>query len=587
MAAQWSEEQRAALPMESTKLADRYVAIGDVRLPLLDFAVARTGILGITRSGKTYAAKGLAEQLLTADIPVVVFDAIGVWRFLKTPGTEPGGKGFPIVIAGGAAADLPLTKDSAPEIVRAAIRENIPLVIDLYDPKLSKADWRSIVQHCFRTLLYENKGVRHIFLEEAAEYAPQKIIDGATYAEIEKLARMGGNVGLGLTIINQRAQEVNKAVLELCDNLVLLRQRGSHAIGNLEKWLDRVSPETARAISKELPHMTQGECWVWAEANEHPVRTKTAALRSFHADRRAASQAAPACGAVDTHVFVSRLSGELGALVEQAKANDPAEMRKRIKELETQLAKVEKAAPAAKTERVEVPVLNGDALKRVERLIERGEGFSKRWQELHDKLRDQQEGFVIGLRSEMRELTGAVGRATTRAALPPRQPLPFPKPTASEKRGGQPLPVGERSTLIACAQHEGCGRDQLSILTGYKRSTRDAYIQRLRERGFVELAGDRVVATQAGVDALGSDFEPLPTGDALRAYWFGRLPAGERKVLEMLSAHFPAGVERSLIGDVTGFQRSTRDAYIQRLKARRLVTSLGLGGVRASAELFG
>ncbi len=36
----------------------------------------------------------------------------------------------------------------------------------------------------------------------------------------------------------------------------------------------------------------------------------------------------------------------------------------------------------------------------------------------------------------------------------------------------------------------------------------------------------------------------------------------------------------------TGYQRSSRDAYIQRLKARRLVAIEGRGLVRASEELF-
>lgn len=423
----------------SAKLAAKDIAIGDVRLPLLDFAVARTGILGITRSGKTFAAKGIAEQLLEAEVPIVVFDAIGVWRFLKTPGLGRNGKGYPVVIAGGAAPDLPLTPDSAPEIVRAAIRENIPLVIDLYDPRLSKADWRRIVQRCFRTLLYENKGLRHIFLEEAAEYAPQKVLDGETYAEVEKLARMGGNVGLGITIINQRAQEVNKAVLELCDNLVLLRQRGSHAIGNLEKWLDRVSPETARAISKELPHMTQGECWVWAEGAEHPVRTRTTALRSFHADRREISAAAPARASVDTKVFVSRLTGELGQLVEQQKANDPAELRKRVGTLERELATAKKAAPAAEVKRVEVPALKAAELKRAETLVARldaaadrlvGE-VTTRLQNMSDGVAEQAEA-LRGEAAQLRAALSAVLRGAGAAPVPPaRAPSAAPAPRAS------------------------------------------------------------------------------------------------------------------------------------------------------------
>src|SRR5919108_416211 len=197
----------------------RLIQIGDVGIPLESYAIGGTALLGIRASGKTWTGKSIAEQLLEHRIPIIVFDPIGVWRHLKVP-AKKNGKGYPIVVAGGKGADIPLSPSTATEIVRAAMRENIPLVIDLYDKSLSKADWRRIVQASFRTLLYENEGMRHIFLEEAAEYVPQTVRDGETYAEVEKLVRMGGNASLGITLINQRAQEVNKAVLDLCDECV-------------------------------------------------------------------------------------------------------------------------------------------------------------------------------------------------------------------------------------------------------------------------------------------------------------------------------------------------------------------------------
>lgn len=42
----------------------RSIEIGSVSMPLSDFVVSRNAILGITKSGKTYTAKGVAEQLL-------------------------------------------------------------------------------------------------------------------------------------------------------------------------------------------------------------------------------------------------------------------------------------------------------------------------------------------------------------------------------------------------------------------------------------------------------------------------------------------------------------------------------------------
>jgi len=149
------------------------------------------------------------------------------------------------------------------------------------------------------------------------------------------------------------------------------------------------------------------------------------------------------------------------------------------------------------------------------------------------------------------------------------------------------LPKGEKACLVAIAQYQdGVRREQLTVLTGYKRSSRDAYLQRLRERGYVDPAGERIIATQAGIEALGNDYEPLPIGEALREHVIGRLPEGERKVLELLIARFPEAVDREEIDEATGYQRSSRDAYLQRLGARELVEQSGRGAVKASADLF-
>ncbi len=331
------QHQRTCAREEASLLLDPTISIGETRLPLRDFVVSRTGVLGITKSGKTFAAKGIAEQLLGHGIPIVVFDAIGVWRFLRTPTPGSADTGYPIVVVGGAQPDLPLTPDTAPAIVRCAARENTSLVVDLYDPRLSKADWRKIVQRCFRVLLYENTRPRHIFLEEAVEYAPQRVTDGETYGEVEKLARMGGNKGLGITMIAQRAQELNKAVLELCDNFVLLRQRGRNSIAALGKWLEQVSPSMSDEISESLPHLSQGDCWVWTEGTETPVRTTTAAIRSYHPDRRDAQITLDTQVTADAVEFVERLTRDLGLLGQQAVEDDPARLRARIRELERQL----------------------------------------------------------------------------------------------------------------------------------------------------------------------------------------------------------------------------------------------------------
>jgi hypothetical protein len=68
------------------------------------------------------------------------------------------------------------------------------------------------------------------------------------------------------------------------------------------------------------------------------------------------------------------------------------------------------------------------------------------------------------------------------------------------------------------------------VLTGYKRSSRDAYIQRLKDRGYVITNGNLVSSTEAGETALPM-ITTLPTGEELQRYWMENLPEGKEKSL--------------------------------------------------------
>jgi uncharacterized protein len=316
------------------------IRLGDIGLDARDYASQGNAVLGIRDSGKSYTSTYLAERLLDAGIPFVAFDPIGLWRFLRVgTGDFPG---YPVVVAGGQHGDLPLTPDAAPEIVRAAMREGVSVVLDLYSMELTKADWKRIVERSVRVLLYENKahGLRHIFIEEAAEFCPQRIgpDQGAVYAEIEKLARMGGNALLGYTLINQRAEEVNKAVLELCDGLFLHRQKGRNSLTALSKWLDIAGAAGTRDVIEALPTLPQGDCFLWAAGSATPVRVHVPEKRTYHPDRRAMrDDVLPKDHEpVDVGAWVEQMSRNLAAQLEAAAENDPARLKKRIAELERQ-----------------------------------------------------------------------------------------------------------------------------------------------------------------------------------------------------------------------------------------------------------
>lgn len=289
---------------------------GGVKIDAIELASRGNAVLGIRDSGKTYTATALAEIFMRLGIPIIAFDPVGVWRFLRVP-REAGGRGYPVVIAGGVAGDLPLTVKTAPEIVRAALKAGVSLIIDLFSPDFSKNDWKRIVAACVEVLIYENSqyGLRHVFIEEAAEFAPQRVgrDAGVVYAQMEKLARMGGNSRLGFTVINQRAEEINKAVLELCDNLLLHRQKGRNSLKALSKWFEAGNVDAVKEIMATMANLPSGECWLWLKDHPDVKRIKVPQKNSLHPDRRVMHGGAGASipraeKAVDVGAFVASMS---------------------------------------------------------------------------------------------------------------------------------------------------------------------------------------------------------------------------------------------------------------------------------------
>lgn len=550
------------------------------KVDLRRMAVEGNAVLGIRNSGKTVTAKLLAHGMHAAGIPFIAYDPIGMWRWLRVPGR---GNGIPIVVAGGQNPDLPLTVDNCTTIVEAAMREGVSLVLDLYDINLSKADWRRIVAQTVRLLLHENNryGLRHVFLEEAAEFCPQQVRDGVVYAEIEKLARMGGNAKVGITLINQRAQEVNKAVLDLCDNLFIHRQRGRHAIESLSKWFDFLDKDMAKEITASLPSLPTGHCWTWFAGQDAARLVKVPMIPSHHPDR-------------NEHGGVELEKSPImpGGITEFIDGM--------LKKLETEEER------AARTMQLEDAAEESDSVEyhydhaAVEQQA-RAEGYEQGRATMHSEIRqtatmrlDDIENALATIEVEVRGLrnmlTESEGAADPVERAPPASAPGdafFPPPSAPPRdRAPASMPSGMAKLLSAIAQHGRASREQLTILTGYKQTTRNEYIKQLKAAGYITIASDGdLLPTKRGTEALGSQFRPLPKGRALREHWSGNLPHGEKVIFEIITRAYPKAVARDEISKQTNYKQTTRNEYIKKLVARRLVAN-GDGGVKASSHLF-
>jgi hypothetical protein len=265
------------------------------------------------------------------------------------------------------------------------------------------------------------------------------------------------------------------------------------------------------------------------------------------------------------------IAGRLQAVAKEAIANDPVALKRRVAELERQLkaggtrTDAEMAAARAEGERIG---------------FDKGatHGYGCGWDE-HAK------AMHAALGSIARDPPSLGDRPKPPQRIPRPVSRPAPLPRVTNGSGG-PIAKGEAAVLAACIQFpDGLRREQITVLTGYKRSTRDAYIQRLREKGYVSGDGDLIRATDEGCAAL-PDAEPLPTGEALQDYWFHKLPEGERAILRVLVERYPAAVPRDELTEETSYKRSTRDAYLQRLSAKQLVSEPSRGEVMASETLF-
>lgn len=565
------------------------IELDKIRLDPAEFGSQGNAVLGIRDSGKTYTATKLAEELFDAGIPFVAFDPIGVWRYLRVPGK---GKGYPVVVAGGEEGDLPLTPASAPMIVEAAMQSGVSVVIDLFDMKLSKADWRRIVKDCIKLLLHKNKqyGLRHIFLEEAAEFAPQKIIDFDVYAEIEKLARMGGNSRLGYTLINQRAQEVNKAVLELCENLFLHRQKGANALLNVKKWLD-VAGAAKSDLMMELPMLPSGECYAWLASSDTPVRMKVPEKKSLHPDRRVmhGDVAAIAAKKVNVGKFVSALTKALPALEEEKNAHDPVALRAEIAKLKRVLAAAQKASPPAWP----------DHRKDVERLQRELTAAQERAHELLERINAAARALGSG------EFVAAVKRGGARPSRPPvspavasleakgvGKPAGYAEPRIAQPNGeGAAVPSGCAKPLatLAGVYPGGMTESQWATAAGYKKSggTWGEYRRRLIRAAMIEQRGEQWYATELGAFSAGDVELPPEPGPELARWWAKRI-SGTPKMVEVLLESWPHYLSREELAERMDMIASggSFGEYVRRLKRNNIAIENG-AGVRLAVEVMG
>lgn len=561
-------------------------------------------VLGKTGSGKTYAAKGIIEQLLDDKKRVGIIDPTGAWFGLRSS-RDGKGPGFSILVLGGDHGDLPLPSAGGAAVARLLVEQGVNLVADTSTLTVGERT-RWFID--FATTLHRlNRQPLHLVIDEAHMFAPQgKVPDpdtGKMLHACNTLASGGRSRGFRLTMITQRPQKLHKDALTSADTLIAMRVLAPQDRLAVEDWIKGCGDiAMGKEVLNSLASLPRGTGWVWYPEGTHLKLTKFPPIKTFDSSATPTDGHALAQPKGAAEINLDEIKAALTDAVKEAEANDPKLLRKKIAELERDTKKT--AGPAADKEALKDEYDRGRAdgaedtmvmfvrfgypLQDVKKALDTAcDEFNKlcATEVPRRQQSDRRDHYEDRPGKTMREATNR--RAPGESAFDElaRDFKNVSYKSAAVANGS--LPAGERAILIACAQHQpdGCTREQLTILTGYKRSTRNAYIQRLNERGYLHLTGEQVCANLDGMNALGSDFRPLPTGAALRDYWLGRLPEGERKVFQVVIDAYPEDVSREAISGETRYKRSTRNAYIQRLTTRQLVAPIG-DGVRAREELF-
>jgi len=308
----------------------------------------RLAIVGTSGSGKTYAAKGLLEQVMDGGGRVCVVDPLGVWWGLRE-GADGGAPPFPVVVFGGAHADVPLRPGMAGALGHLVGTHQLACVLDVSD--LGSAAARRVFMTAFTEALYQaNTAPLHLVLDEADLWAPQRAQpDGYDLLQrVEEIVRRGRVRGFVPWLITQRPAVLHKDVLSQADILVSMKLTSSQDREAVGRWIEgQADRAEGRRILGALPRLACGEGWVWAPSDGVLARVAFPRIRtrdSSQTPRREAPAGAPGTLAP---VDLARIRAALAAFVEEAPGDEapaPAghtqmsELARRLREREAELA---------------------------------------------------------------------------------------------------------------------------------------------------------------------------------------------------------------------------------------------------------
>lgn len=555
----------------------------DLALPL-DAVTQKLAFLGRTGSGKTFAAMKLAELMLSADAQVVVLDQVGPWHGLRM-GDNP----FAIPVFGGLHGDVPLEPTAGSFIADLIVDRSISVVLDV--SQMLPAELQRFC-HDFGARFFQRKKASpsavHVILEECQEVVPQNPMgaEDRTLHVWQRIQKLGRNFGIGVSLISQRPQEVNKKALNQTECVFAFQMTGPQERKALALWVQEKGYDVD--VQALLPKLAVGHAHVWSPQWLDVSKTVLIAPKRTPDVSSTPKVGARAKVRTLSSIDLKDVREAMTATIERAKQDDPKELRKRIAELE-RLSAV-KPRPVPRITRQDLVGLDAmaiavhgmqDALKnfRARMIVLAGDGDDFTPSEGMNRTK------VLSLRATV---------PTSRRAIK-AEPSEPQQQRSNGYEAGQTIP-GHGAYVLrlleTMVQREPMKltRAQLSTLSGRSRrsSAFAPAISTILSTGLARKVGaDQFEVTDAGRALVPSDRRaPASTEDVI-AQWRAVLPAYERAFFDVVVDAFPRRLTRDALAQRTG--KSLRSSAFRPAISSLVKQGLAIvdgDEISASAELF-
>lgn len=191
-----------------------------------------------------------------------MLDTVGNWYGLRL-GADGKSAGFNIPVLGGLRGDIPLEAAGGALIADIVVETGRSLVLDA--SQFSLGDRKRFAVTFGERLWQRKKGEAHpaplhLVIEESQLIVPQFTGRGGDEGRMvgiyEEIIRLGRNYGIGVSMITQRPQSVNKEVLNQTECLFVGQVNGAQERDALRKWITHQGMDVH--LVDELPALKVG-----------------------------------------------------------------------------------------------------------------------------------------------------------------------------------------------------------------------------------------------------------------------------------------------------------------------------------------